>query len=117
MTFRKHDDVAVIEYVSGNPAEDGPVTYGTVTLSALCSVTVRFDTAEDWYFMLDSQGRAWRESGRWRLVPVCGFCDMPILGTPVGEGDPAGRKWCTEECRTASAEGWGAQHYGAGVAT
>ena len=118
MTFHLHEEVAAVEHADGKPVEHGHVPYVTVTGTGVFSVTVRFEDGDEQWFWLDTEGRPWDVSGRWRLCPVCSFCDMPILGTPVEDDhDPLHRKWCTGECRDASAEGWAGQHYGAAVAT
>lgn len=119
MTFRINEEVALVEHDDkGHPVEHATVYYGTMTQVREFSARARFADGTVRYFMADRQDRLWRESGRWRLVPVCSFCDMPVMGTPVeDDDDPLHRKWCSGECRDASAEGWGAQHYGAGVAT
>ena len=100
MTFRLHEEVALVQHDdTGRPIEHATVYYGTVTEVRLLSVRARGDDGAEELFLIDSKGRAWRDGGRWRLVPVCAFCDMPILGTPVtSEGDPLDRKWCSGEC-------------------
>lgn len=49
---------------------------------------------------------------------TCCHCEEPITGTPVKDpSDPLGRKFCSEECLTSTAEGWAEGYYGYGVAT
>ena len=117
--FRQHQEVAVVEHDdAGEPLEHGQVLYATVTEVRPLSARALFGDGDEWLFLLDSRDRAWREAGRWRLVPVCTFCDMPVPGTPVtSPGDQAGRLYCTEECRDADAEAAQEQHYPSGVAT
>ena len=110
--FRKGDDVAAVEHDdTGKPVEFGQVQYGTVTQASPLSVVAIFVDEGDWYFEADASGQMWCDGGRRRLVPVCLYCDMPILG------DPTGRKWCSGECRDASDEGAYEQRYPSGVAT
>ena len=105
-TFKRYDDAAAVETDpdTGNPAEGGNVTYGTVTEARTWSVTARIG-GETRFFLIDSRGRAWTDGGRWRLVPVCDHCQNPVTGTPVtAEYDPMGRRWCSEDCLTSDAE-------------
>ena len=120
--FRKGDDVAVVEHDDdGNPVRDGRIIRGTVTEAGPCSIRVSglFSLADEpRLFLLDSRNRAWRNSGRWRAVPLCRHCEEPITGEPVtSKGDPLGRTWCGEGCRDADAEQAYEQHYPSGVAT
>ena len=115
MTFRQHQEVAVVEHdATGFPLEGGRVLLATVTEARQCSVRARFADGTERLFLLDSRDRAWRESGRWRLVPVC-RCDKPITDTPVT--DQSGHPFCSVDCRDDDAATWAGQHYGAGVAT
>ena len=103
--FHRYQDVAAIECnEAGNPVEGGQILPATVTDPRMLSVLARFADGNEWYFLLDSRGRAWREAGRWRLVPLC-RCENPILGDPVTDPDDLmGRQFCSEECLTDEAE-------------
>jgi hypothetical protein len=103
--FTVHQDVAAVEHdEAGNPVEGAPVFYGTVTEVGPCSVTARIGAAGPWPFLLDSRNRAWREAGRWRLVPLC-RCELPILGEPVTDpDDPLHREFCSGDCLTTASE-------------
>jgi hypothetical protein len=118
--FRSGQDVAAVEHHEEHhvwkPVEHGQVLYATVTEAGPCSVVARFGDEDERLFLLDSQGRAWRDSGRMRLVPLCARpdCEKPVTGTPVADpGDPMHRTWCSDGCRTASGEAYDVQHYGA----
>jgi len=51
-------------------------------------------------------------------MTTCTRCGEPVTGTPVADPeDPAGRVYCTEECRIADAEAAYEQYYPSGVAT
>lgn len=117
--FRKGDDVAAVEHDAGKPLEHGQVLYATVTEVRPLSVAAMDGAGDEWYFMIDREGHPWCEGGRWRLVPACAFCDMPVTGDVVVTpwADPEERKWCSEECLTASDEAAGEQYYPSGVAT
>ena len=117
--FRVDQDVIVIECdEAGKPREGAPYLYGTVAEAGPCSVSARFGDGTGWLFLLDSRGRAWRDSGRLRLVAACHRCGFPVLGTPVtADDDPLHRQWCSEECRDSEAEASYEQHYPSGVAT
>ena len=119
-TFSQHQDVAAVEHDDSTrqPREGGKVKLATVTQLGGIYVQVRYEGGALDGFYAESGWRAWDGEFRWRLMPLCSRCELPILGTPVEDDcDPLHRKWCTAECQTASAEGWGAQHYGAAVAT
>lgn len=116
--FRRYQDVAAVEHdEAGKPVEGGQILPATVTDPRMLSVLARFADRNEWYFLLDSCGRAWRESGRWRLVPVC-RCELPVLGEPVTDpNDPTAREFCSDECRDSAAEASYEQRYQPGVAT
>ena len=117
--FRQHQDVAVVEHDdAGKPLEHGQVLYATVTEVRPLSARALFGDGDEWLFLLDSRDRAWREAGRWRLVPVCRFCDMPVMGTPHADpSDPLHRLYCGEERSDADDEAAQEQHCPSGVAT
>lgn len=102
--FRRYQDAAVIGCgEAGKPIEGAEPRYATVTEVKPWSVTARCE-ARTLFFLIDSRGRAWRDSGRLRLVPLC-CCGKPVLGEPVtAEDDPMGRELCGEDCLTAEAE-------------
>jgi hypothetical protein len=103
--FRRYQDAAVIgcDDRTGKPLEGTQVRYATVTEVRPWSVTARCE-AQALFFLVDSRGRAWRDSGRLRLVPVC-CCGKPVLGEPATDpDDPRHREFCSEDCLTAEAE-------------
>ena len=93
MTFRRYQDAAVIQCGdTGQPLENATVYYATVTEAGPCSVTIADGDSGTKLFLLDSQDRAWADSGRLRLVPLCTRCERPILGTPLSDpSDPLKR--------------------------
>jgi hypothetical protein len=117
--FRLHQDVAVVECgpFNGKVRAHGETFYACVTDASLCSVRVRFGDGDEWTFLLDSSDRAWNDGGRWRLVPLCHYCESPILGEPVTDEGPAHREWCSDECHDESAEADWEMRHPSGVAT
>lgn len=117
--FRQYDDVVVIECdEAGKLCEGGTYLYGCVTEAGPCSVRIQLGDGTVWLFLLDSRGRAWRESGRLQLFPACPRCEFPILGTPVvAEDDPLRRQFCRVECLDDAAQSAFEQRYRPGVAT
>jgi len=103
--FRRYQDVAAVEHdEAGNPVEGGAIFCGTVTEAGPCSARARIGAVGVWPFLLDSRNRAWREAGRWRLVPLC-RCESPILGEPVTDPDDLmGREFCGDDCLTTASE-------------
>jgi hypothetical protein len=104
--FRQYQSAIVAECdKAGSIRGDRPYLYGTVTEVKPWSVSVRFGNGGTWLFLLDSRGRAWRESGRLQLVPACCRCEFPVLREPAtAEDDPMGRAFCSEECLADEAE-------------
>jgi hypothetical protein len=116
--FTLHQDVAAVECdPASGPFEGGQSWPATVTEVKPWSIRVRLDGGGDRLFLVDSRGRAWRDSGRLRLFPLC-RCDSPVLGDPVTDPDDLRREeFCGPDCLTAAAEGSYEQRYRPGVAT
>jgi len=120
MTFHLHEEVAAVEHADSTrqPREGGKVKLATVTKLGGIYVQVRYEGGALDGFYAESGWRAWDGEFRWRLMPLCSRCELPILGTPVEDDcDPLHRKWCSGECRDASDEGAYEQRYPSGVAT
>jgi hypothetical protein len=118
-TFRRYQDVAVVEHddQTCQPRKGSRVMTASVTEAGDLFVKVRYENGSTDVYVQESGWHFWGDTFRWRLVSVC-RCELPILGEPVTDpDDPTRREFCREACLTDAAEASHVQRYQPGVAT